>query len=615
MQIKKRLAVLGMTLIVLVGLLSACSGKTPDESAPADSSLSESEASAENSDASVPGESNADEPGVTDPTPDSSGTPNSTNTKASSGTTKATKSSQTVPTVSRKLEGNVYTSGTPIVKNKVTLSVMVGKNTLHVNGFDKMAFSTDYEKKTGVHIDWQTVENTDFSQRVTTVMSSGKYPDVIFGINALTGAQVERYGKAKMFLSLEDSVAKWAPNAAAINSDPSYKKQVYFGTKLYSLPSVDDNLGHQMFPLKMFINKKWLDNLNLKAPTTYDELLNVLQKFKNSDPNGNGLQDEIPFSCEQMSPLIAGAPQGIEWKFSENDACYVDRSGNVGYFYTSNACKSSLTFLHKVFNAGCLDWSAFCGTQTVAKSVATGRVGCFIDFTGTLDLPAEYCADYVAIGPIKADANSTPAVPTGRMDALQPYAMVITKAAEKDQKKEIALRWVDWFYTKEGDFYRQFGPEGTGMYTANGDGTYKMGTKTVNGKKVNMTDSDRYAFAPGYVISGRKYDQTNLWTFAKDVTGDPRDDFFNEQDTKQITKLYTPYINKNYLGYLKISAVNANKLAGYKSTLHQYTRSCMLDFVSGGKNIDTEWNDYLTKAKKYGADDLIKIYQDAYKSK
>lgn len=69
---------------------------------------------------------------------------------------------------------------------------------------------------------------------------------------------------------------------------------------------------------------------------------------------------------------------------------------------------------------------------------------------------------------------------------------------------------------------------------------------------------------------------------------------------------------KNYLGYLKISAANANKLTGYKSTLHAYAENCMIKFVSGDMNIDTEWNDFVTKAKKYGADDVVKIYQNAY---
>lgn len=516
-------------------------------------------------------------------------------------------------TAQRKLEGNVYTTGFPIVKNKTTLSVMVQKMTLHVNGFDKMPFSTEYEKKTGVHINWQIVDSGDFSQRVTAAMSSGKYPDLILAVGALTASQVERYAKSKMFLSLEDSVNKWAPNAvAAINSDPSYKKQVYFGNKLYSLPATDDNLGHEMFPKKMYINQKWLNALNLKTPTTYDELLTVLQKFKNDDPNGNRQADEIPFCCDRMSPLICGAPQGIEWDPYFNDACYVDRNGKVGYFYTSDACKDSLSFLRKVFNAGCLDWAVFSGTQSVKNSVSTGNVGCFIDFTGTLSIPAAKCADYVALAPIKANASATPAVPTGRNLLIKPYAAIITAAAAKNQKKEIAMRWLDWFYTKEGDFFRQFGPENTGYYTSNGNGTYKRGTKMENGKEVSMGDSDRYAFAPGWVIPGRKYDQSDMWTY-KDLGTDPNSVFFNEQDVKQITKLYTPYINKNYLGHLKISAAKANKLTGYKSTLHPYAEGCMTKFVSGDMNIDTEWNSFVTKANKYGATELVKIYSDAYK--
>lgn len=606
MKIKKKALALCMALLVVLTCMSGCRKNKGDDSSDSsgnsaitDSMLDPTGSDDEDTSSDESGESN-------------SGASQSGGNGGSSGGSQGSSGSGGVTPVARKLEGNVYTSGFPIVKNKTTLTVMVKKMALHVNGFDKMPFSTEYEKKTGVHIEWQIVDSGDFSQRVTTAMSSGKYPDLILGIDSLTSAQVERYANSKMFLNLEDSVAKWAPNAmAAINSNPSYKGQIYFGNKLYSLPSTDDNLGHEMFPHKMYINKKWLNALNLKMPSTYDELLKVLQRFKNDDPNGNRQADEIPFSCTMMSPLICGAPQGIEWFPDKNDACYVDRNGKVGYFYTSDACKDSLSFLRKVFTAGCMDWSAFCGTQSVKTSVNTGRVGCFIDFTGTLSLPEAKCADYVALGPIKANANAKPAVPTGRMTQMYPYAAVITAAAAKDQKKEIAMRWLDWFYTKEGDFYRQFGPENTGYYTDNGNGTYKRGTKKENGKEVSMGDSDRYAFAPGWVIPGRKYDQSDMWTY-KDLGKDPLGVFYEEQDVKQIAKLYTPYINKNYLGYLKISAANANKLTGYKSTLHAYSENCMLKFVSGEMNIDTEWNDFVTKAKKFGADEVVKIYQDAY---
>lgn len=610
MQIKRKATALGLASAILLTCMAGCRrDEVPSSDVSGTGTTAASTAgSAASGEETRPVESGESSPEASAPGITGNNQTQSKTTVAVTGNHKPT----SAPTAARKLEGNVYTSGFPLVKNKVTLSVMVKKMTQHVNGFDKMAFSTEYEKKTGVHVEWQIVDSGDFSQRVTTAMSSGKYPDLIFGIDSLTSPQVERYASSKMFLSLEDAVEKWAPNAlAAIKSDPSYKGQVYFGNKLYSLPSTDDNLGHEMFPYKMFINKKWLDALNLKMPTTYDELLKVLQRFKKDDPNGNRQADEIPFSCAPMSPLICGAPQGIEWFPDKNDACYVDRNGKVGYFYTSDACKNSLSFLRKVFNASCMDWAAFCGTQSVKTSVNTGRVGCFIDYTGTLSLPAEKCADYVAIGPIKADANAKPTVPTGRMILVYPYAAVITAAAAKDQKKEVAMRWLDWFYTKEGDFYRQFGPENTGYYTPNGDGTYKRGTKMENGKEISLGDSDRYAFAPGWVIPGRKYDHTDMWTY-KDLGKDPLGVFFDEQDVKQIAKLYTPHINKNYLGYLKISAANANKLTGYKSTLHAYAENCMIKFVSGDMNIDTEWNDFVTKAKKYGADDVVKIYQNAY---
>lgn len=42
------------------------------------------------------------------------------------------------------------------------------------------------------------------------------------------------------------------------------------------------------------INKVWLDKLGLEVPTTLAELKEVLIAFRDGDPNGNGIQDEIP---------------------------------------------------------------------------------------------------------------------------------------------------------------------------------------------------------------------------------------------------------------------------------------------------------------------------------
>ena len=43
----------------------------------------------------------------------------------------------------------------------------------------------------------------------------------------------------------------------------------------------------------VWINAKWLSALNLSAPTSVEELTDVLLAFKTGDPNGNFKQDEV----------------------------------------------------------------------------------------------------------------------------------------------------------------------------------------------------------------------------------------------------------------------------------------------------------------------------------
>src|SRR5690606_38145159 len=61
------------------------------------------------------------------------------------------------------------------------------------------------------------------------------------------------------------------------------------------------NVGR--YPL---INMTWLNNLGLKAPTTADELIEVLTAFKTQDPNRNGKNDEIPYNAHTIDYAMVG---------------------------------------------------------------------------------------------------------------------------------------------------------------------------------------------------------------------------------------------------------------------------------------------------------------------
>lgn len=63
--------------------------------------------------------------------------------------------------------------------------------------------------------------------------------------------------------------------------------------QVYGTLTVKDTYA-DVIGTETMINTRWLENLNLKAPTTIDELYDVLVAFRDMDPNGNGKKDEIP---------------------------------------------------------------------------------------------------------------------------------------------------------------------------------------------------------------------------------------------------------------------------------------------------------------------------------
>lgn len=90
----------------------------------------------------------------------------------------------------------------------------------------------------------------------------------------------------------------------------------------------------------MYINRKWLDTLGLSMPQTTDELYAVLEKFRDGDPNGNGLGDEIPFSTPGLDPAMFG-PWGLSFWW-DMDIMTIDDNKQVQYVPITDAFKSGL---------------------------------------------------------------------------------------------------------------------------------------------------------------------------------------------------------------------------------------------------------------------------------
>ena len=110
-----------------------------------------------------------------------------------------------------------------------------------------------------------------------------------------------------------------------------------------------------------------------------DQLTEVLRRFRSDDPNGNGLQDEIPleFTFDDNTTGIYNLFSFFGLPLNE-DYVYVDNTGNVRFAPEEDAFFETLTWLHDLYLEGLLDIDFISqGSSIWAAKVNEGNTGMF----------------------------------------------------------------------------------------------------------------------------------------------------------------------------------------------------------------------------------------------
>ena len=76
--------------------------------------------------------------------------------------------------------GGFNESGYPIVNEPLTLNVMLGiRNMDSMIEPNDMKVIQDLEAKTGIHIEWEMIKESDWDTKLNLRFASGEYPDII----------------------------------------------------------------------------------------------------------------------------------------------------------------------------------------------------------------------------------------------------------------------------------------------------------------------------------------------------------------------------------------------------------------------------------------------------
>jgi putative aldouronate transport system substrate-binding protein len=220
--------------------------------------------------------------------------------------------------------------------------------------YPNLWFYKELEKKTGVHVEWDPVKGADWNTQVNLRFAAMDLPDLI-----RTGSvDIEEYGvNQKLLVPLDDYLKDNMPNYySRLFMNDANKSMIASDGKMYYIGGlIAQNVNHQG---NHYINKAWLDKLGLAIPKTIDELTNVLIAFRDRDPNGNGLKDEIPFVAGGTRP-IADETTGLFPHFANFGVPLHDNQGYGSYASITKEGKVQFAVDYPGFRDA-VEWLAMC---------------------------------------------------------------------------------------------------------------------------------------------------------------------------------------------------------------------------------------------------------------
>lgn len=463
------------------------------------------------------------------------------------------------------------------------------KDTKHV--WTENEFFIRMEERTGVRLEllqYDTVEAWD-AAKAAMLSGTQELPDAFFKANLTTLETMEWFESGKI-IDLKPYLAEHAPNLwALLEANPEWMEAVTLPTgEIVALPALDE----VQFTNAMWINSVWLQKIGKPAPTTAEELVEVLRAFQGRDMNGNGERDdEVPLTFASMWDL-----RFLAHAFGINANDYyitTDENGKVREILTSDENRAFLTWLHQLWEEKLIDQSGFSGIRDVTINLSEDKevvYGVMLSSTPIQLVKADALKEYALLEPLKYGGKQVYRDLTG--DVIR-GTFAITSTCEDPSA---LLKWVDYLYTEEGFILSEAGQEGE-EYSVNEDGTWLWETANQESLDAILPQATLRSgiSMPGYasIAFQQRIDDVNT-----------RHVLASLMRLKEIDSLPYPMVYLTKEQHTRLGEMIWN--------IGKYAEQQMVWFVTGDVALNDEtWAAFCEQVKALGIDEMVQIWQNA----
>ena len=474
------------------------------------------------------------------------------------------------------------------------------------------------EEQTNVHIDWTAIPNDQWADKISLNMSDpNKLTDFVFTAG-FSDSNLLKYGEFGAIIPLEEYIDNYMPNLKSVfDKYPEYRIMCTdVNGHIWSLPWIEQ-LGSEKTAIQTidnmsFINKKWMDFLDLEMPETVDEFEEVLMAFRD---HASELQAEfnidgniIPMSCiindggQDPAILINGFGEGYGDADKARHIAVTDDQ-EVICAAVQEGWKKGIEWLHKLYDEGLIDPEAF--TQEWSTYVAKGKSGrygvCFSWDVGNID----NLKDWVPLPALTADTRNITPTNGSFTSGFERGRCVVTSVAENPA---LVCAWLDQMYAPI-----QSPQNNWGTYGEDDDfDIFEMSTNDQGGemlKHAPLGDASPVEVREAEAVGGPLAVLDEYY----DVYVTCPDDAQYRLDW--IKDIYTPDMHTKYVyPNLFMSREDTETLSNLQADIEKTINRHKADWIMNGFT-DADWEKFLDDLDAYGLEEYLGLFQkylDAY---
>ena len=504
------------------------------------------------------------------------------------------------------------------LKETTTLTGMISYPANTESDPNKRTIFKRLQEQTNVEIKWTAIQGDQWADKITLNMSDpNKLTDFVFTAG-FSDSNLLKYADYGAIIPLEEYIDAYMPNLKSVfDKYPEYRTMCTdVNGHIWSLPWIEQ-LGSEKTAIQTvgnmsFINKKWLDFLNLEIPETVDEFEQVLIAFRD---HASELQEEfgidgsiIPMSCivnngdQDPAILINGFGEGYGDADKDRHIAVTDDK-KVICSATQEGYKKGIQWLHKLYEQKLIDPEAF--TQEWSTYVSKGKSGrygvCFSWDVANID----NLKDWVPLPVLTADTTNLTPQNSSFTSGFDRGRCVVTSVAENPA---LVCAWLDQMYDPLQSPQNNWGTYGEDdefdifEMGENEDGEPML-------KHAPLGDASPVEVREAEAVGGPLAILDEY--YGKYVTcpddAQYRLDWIKDYFTPD---MHTKYVYPNVF----MSREDTETLSNLQADIQKTINAKKSDWIMNGFD-DADWDKYLKSLDAYGLNEYLELFQkylDAY---